>query len=157
MPNSAIAILALLRENLRLRRQLATDALTGAGSRHAYETRAVDSWQSFIVVDVDNFKLINDGYGHAAGDAILASIAGLIRDEADHVYRTGGDEFVIVLNASLDDTTVIASRIKTAIASKPIHGIECSISVGVGATEVEADQAMYYEKFNTPAAWTASD
>jgi diguanylate cyclase (GGDEF)-like protein len=148
MPNSAIAILALLRENLRLRRQLATDALTGAGSRHAYQTRVVDSWQSYIIVDVDKFRAINDTHGHPVGDAILAAIGKLIRDESDHVFRTGGDEFAVVLNASFEAANVIADRIKTAIGSKPILGIACSVSVGVGTTATAADAAMYHQKIN---------
>ena len=146
-----IALIALLQENLHLRRQIATDALTGVGSRHAHQTRAVDNWQSYIIVDVNNFKQINDTHGHPVGDAILAAITGLIRDETDHVFRTGGDEFAVVLNASFEAANVIADRIKNAIASKPIHGIECSISVGVGATATAADAAMYHQKINGPS------
>ena len=140
-------ILALLAENQQLRLQLCTDALTGVGSRHAYQQRVQQAQGlSYIALDVNRFKAINDQHGHAAGDAVLASIAALIRSETDSVYRTGGDEFVVTLDAPLAAAAEVAGRIQQAIAARPIAGIPCTISVGWGATEGEADTAMYRQK-----------
>jgi len=141
-----IALIALLRENQHLRRQLSTDALTNVGSRRAYETRSVVEGQSYIAIDVNDFKTINDTHGHPVGDEVLAAIAALIRDETDQAYRTGGDEFIVVVDGPIESATIIAARIQRAIAAQHIHGISCSISVGVGPSEVEADQAMYHQK-----------
>ena len=137
-------ILALLAENQRLRTLTYTDALTGVGSRHAYRERLQQTQGlSYIAIDVNRFKQINDTHGHAAGDAVLAAIAALIRSETDSIYRTGGDEFVVVLDAPLAAAAEVAGRIQQAIAARPIAGIFCSISVGWGGTEADADAAMY--------------
>ena len=144
-------ILALLAENQQLRTLAYTDALTGVGNRHAYQERLQQAQgRSYIALDVNSFKQINDTHGHAAGDAVLSAIAALIRAETDHVYRTGGDEFVIVLDAPVDAARAIAGRIQQAIAATPIAGIPCTASVGVGATEAEADAEMYRQKWGEP-------
>ena len=138
---------ALQAENRRLRRLAYTDALTQIGNRHAYQQRLNQGLAlSYIVIDLDGFKAINDTHGHAAGDAILAAIAALIRAESDHCYRTGGDEFVVLLDAPMDAARAVAERIRRAIEAQPIQGIICTASVGVGATEAEADRAMYSAK-----------
>lgn len=143
----ALTILNLLRENQSLRHQLATDALTGIGSRRAYQERlSQPGSKSFIVIDVDNFKRINDTYGHEAGDAILKAIARLIRTETDFCYRPGGDEFVAVLECDCVAAQCVADRIQAAISSVSIHGVLCSVSAGVGPTYSSADAAMYSQK-----------
>ena len=142
-----ILILNLLAENQRLQRQLNTCPLTGVGSRHAYQERLNQGLAvSYIVVDVDRFKLINDTHGHAAGDQVLAAIASIIRAETDHAYRTGGDEFVVLLDAPMDAARAVAERIRRAIEAQPIQGIICTASVGVGQCERSADADMYRRK-----------
>lgn len=142
-----LLILNLLQQNLELRHQLYTCALTGIGSRYAYQQRLHQGEGiSYIVVDVDKFKLVNDTYGHQAGDQVLAAIAGIIRSETDHAYRTGGDEFVAVLDAPLSDAAAVAERIEAAVQATPVCGFQCSVSVGVGLCEKSADADMYQRK-----------
>ena len=142
-----LLILNLLAENQRLQRQLNTCPLTGVGSRHAYQQRQHQGEAvSYIVVDVDKFKAINDTHGHQLGDQVLAAIASIIRAETDHCYRTGGDEFVVLLDAPLAHAAAVAERIEAAVQSTPLCGLQCSVSVGVGTCEASADADMYRRK-----------
>jgi diguanylate cyclase (GGDEF)-like protein len=140
-------IFALLTENQKLRTLAYIDPLTEVGNRRAYQERIRQAQKlSYIAIDVNSFKQINDTHGHAVGDAVLAAIANLIRSETDFVYRTGGDEFMVVLDAPMSEAKVIACRIQRAIAARPINGIHCTASVGVGQNAKEADRAMYRKK-----------
>jgi two-component system cell cycle response regulator len=88
------------------------DRLTGVYNRHYLsermpylisEANASSSPLTLIVVDVDHFKRINDNFGHATGDAVLADIAEVLRDQAGKhslVARLGGEEFIVVLSGS---------------------------------------------------------
>lgn len=87
-------------------RQLETDLLTGLGSRTALE-RWLDEGEPFpallAVCDLDNFKAINDRFGHPVGDQVLGDIGHLLRSsirQQDRVFRWGGDEFVICFRTS---------------------------------------------------------
>ena len=117
-----------------------------------------------LFCDLDNFKMINDVYGHAGGDRLLHEVARRFEDQArgsDTVARVGGDEFVIVLQglAEPDDATRIAERIRAAIARPIVAGehqmrVTCSIGVAIAddaTTDVDsllarADAAMYRAK-----------
>lgn len=148
MHTTEALILNLLAENQRLQRQLNTCPLTKVGSRHAYQQRLRQGeGYSYIVIDVDKFKAINDNHGHAAGDQVLAAIASIIRHETDHcAYRTGGDEFIAVLDAPLEAAAAVAERIESAVQATPLCGLQCSVSVGVGSCEGTADADMYRRK-----------
>jgi diguanylate cyclase len=83
---------------------LYTDTLTGFHNRNYFSDRAEqaippDYPQAVVVADLNNLKRVNDSYGHAAGDALLLMFAGLVREQwpEGHVFRMGGDEFLIVL------------------------------------------------------------
>lgn len=105
---------ALERSIGSLRQQATRDALTGLGNRRMLDislpqlmamTRAQKSDLCTLMIDVDNFKKLNDTLGHAAGDQLLRDIAGLIRSttrETDLSCRSGGDEFVIVMSDCTD-------------------------------------------------------
>jgi diguanylate cyclase (GGDEF)-like protein len=118
------------------------------------------------LVDLDQFKLINDSFGHQLGDALLQTIAerlkGCVRD-SDTVGRQGGDEFVLVLRNYADDgeLTSIMQRIQTAIAAPWSAGrrelqVTCSIGIAVYPQDGRsadvllrnADSAMYKAKEN---------
>ena len=111
---SVFLVLAHLLSSLRARLvevsiQARTDPLTGLfNRRHLYEriegelqrARRHDRPLTLISIDVDDFKTINDGYGHAAGDAVLCAISDVLRHstrEIDVAARTGGDEFVVLM------------------------------------------------------------
>lgn len=104
-------------------RRLLQDRLTLAlaRSRRAREIVAV------LLVDLDDFKPVNDTYGHTAGDDVLRVTAGRLREclrSTDTVARFGGDEFIIVLDGLTDeaDVTMIAKKINEAVA-KPIAAV----------------------------------
>jgi diguanylate cyclase (GGDEF)-like protein/PAS domain S-box-containing protein len=149
------------------------DALTGLPNRrllvdrlqHALDRSHRDEAPvGVLFCDLDRFKEINDGFGHAAGDAALQVVARRIEGElrdCDTVARTGGDEFVVVLEdlAEPDDAARVAERIRSALAA-PLRlddrevFVTCSVGVALsagGQDQVEAligraDDAMYRAK-----------
>ncbi|MGF1641803.1 MAG: GGDEF domain-containing protein [Rhodospirillales bacterium] len=102
-------IAALRHRIAQLERLAMTDELTGLLNRRGFENaldrtlalaRRYDEPGLLIYVDLDGFKLVNDTYGHAAGDAVLRRVAGLLTDNlrrTDFVGRLGGDEFAMLL------------------------------------------------------------
>jgi len=155
--------------NLELRALATTDALTGIRNRAAFDERLAEEVErlrrhgrplSLILLDVDHFKLFNDRFGHTAGDEVLRSVGGILRDVGramDVVARYGGEEFALILpDTDHSGAMVIAERCRRGIASadwpcRPITvsvGVTTSDSGPVGHQEFldEADQALYYSK-----------
>lgn len=130
-------------------------------SRQRYPT-------SLLMLDLDNFKQLNDRFGHPTGDAVLRQIAGLIRTsirEVDLAARYGGEEFAVVLPyADITGARTVAGRIQMAIGrhaftddqERPLGMVTASIGIAV-ATETDedaaslirqADQMLYQAKAN---------
>jgi diguanylate cyclase (GGDEF)-like protein len=168
---AAVVILssALMQSDREHRSEAVVDPLTGMLNRNALLTRAAELAQqssitqmpvAVVVGDLDRFKSINDGHGHAAGDAVLRDAAYRMRKQLrayDLAYRIGGEEFVILLpGANAAEAAGIAEQIRTAIASQPTAGLMVTMSFGVSASEpgefayqrvfAEADQALYRSK-----------
>jgi diguanylate cyclase (GGDEF)-like protein/PAS domain S-box-containing protein len=149
------------------------DALTGLPNRALFVSRLElalhrlkrrDGLLAVVFIDLDRFKLINDGLGHAAGDQVLTTVAARLRQilrPEDTVARLGGDEFAVVCEglASRRDAASIAERILTGLAAPMIvEGREVVVSASIGfalATDPEttpgnmlrdADTAMYQAK-----------
>ena len=116
-----------------------------------------------LMIDLDNFKKINDTYGHNTGDDVLVHAAKILRElsrATDSVGRFGGEEFVVLLpNTGLDDARHIAERYRTSIAGAGIesegHTLSVTCSIGVAMVKIgqttedllhDADQAMYTAK-----------
>jgi diguanylate cyclase (GGDEF)-like protein len=159
-------------EVARLSRQAQTDALTGLANRGGLSDRldrelaraSEDGTRvSFVIADVDNFKSINDVYGHPKGDeiirAVAQAIAGAVR-EIDLAARYGGDEFAIVLpGARLADAKRTADRIRRAVAAIAPAGIDdARVTMSFGVAEFPtysgvpalvgaADAALYQAKW----------
>ena len=121
---------ALERQLGTLKTQAARDVMTGLGNRRAFDTMSeqifkacAESHQDLcaLMIDVDNFKPLNDTLGHAAGDELLKSIGEIIRSsirEHDSAYRVGGDEFVILLPRA---NRVIGDRLAGRLTSLVDH------------------------------------
>lgn len=165
-----------------LKRIAYEDPLTGLGNRRVLQERWNDEMAprdqparqnliAILMVDLDNFKPINDYFGHAAGDDVLKMVAIRLRQSVrqnDTVVRMGGDEFAILLThlESQDAAERICQRISDAFA-KPfvIQGEEVDVGATVGASlyphhagDLEtllsaADQALYRMKRNNKHSW----
>lgn len=128
------------------------------------QARWNNSQVSFLFLDLDHFKNINDILGHDAGDRMLKEVAQRLKQcirDSDTVARMGGDEFTVILPklSKTQDSTVIAQRIIESL-SKSFHldGYECSIGVSIGISQFpedgedaeslvrNADMAMYKAK-----------
>jgi diguanylate cyclase (GGDEF)-like protein/PAS domain S-box-containing protein len=158
------------------------DALTGLANRSAFERglrRAGARLErqggrvAAILIDVDHFKAVNDGFGHGAGDALLATMATRLRAtvrDGDLVARLGGDEFAVVASGqSAAEFDLLASRLCAAL-SEPLIGsnfsIRPSVSLGIAvassATQVgeelvaRADRALYAAKSAGRGTWRSN-
>lgn len=150
--------------------QMATkDALTGLGNRAGFEqsmTRQLgwaqrhDEPFALLVIDLDNFKYVNDNFGHGEGDKVLAHVAShlsrMLRDE-DEAFRYGGDEFCCLLDCQTQlQLACAAQRIQSSInSSSYLAGLEVSTSLGgaiyrdgdtVSSIFDRADNALYRVK-----------
>ncbi len=149
-----------------------SDALTGAGNKRSFDYqlhrevaqgRRYSTVLSLIVFDVDHFKMVNDTYGHNAGDAVLKQLVTVVNDscrDTDMTFRMGGEEFALLLSKTdIDGALVIAERVRQAIASTIFcydgQKISVSVSLGVachdsnesrGSLLERADQALYSAK-----------
>ncbi len=149
-----------------------TDALTNTGNRLSLNTAGKHEIQvaarhgmpmSLLLVDIDNFKPVNDTYGHAYGDEVLRLLAAALCQavrRADEVYRYGGEEFVVLL-ANTDQTGALAmaERIRVLVAANPAiraqHPTGITVSIGSATLRENdtldtlcnrADMAMYQAK-----------
>jgi two-component system cell cycle response regulator len=105
-----------------------------------------------MVADVDRFKTVNDTFGHAAGDAVLAEIAARLRDNlrpADMVARFGGEEFLIAMPDTGDASAASAAdRLRRIVSDAGIpvpgrpSGLAATISIGVAVAEPGRDPAL---------------
>jgi diguanylate cyclase (GGDEF)-like protein len=126
-----------------------TDSLTGATNRQVFDMifdqavkiniRRKESL-SAIMLDIDNFKDINDNFGHPAGDFVLKELSEIIISQirvTDTLFRWGGDEFFLLLpDCDLEQAEKIAEKIRLSIKEKSIHyrnkSITLTSSFGVG-------------------------
>ncbi len=113
-----------------------------------------------LLIDLDNFKVINDVYGHDVGDKVLVAVANVLKRsvrESDVVSRWGGEEFLIILRRiELEDALKVAEKIRDAICQlsiPPLEGITASIGVSCYSGEGDvydlvrkADLALYQAK-----------
>jgi diguanylate cyclase (GGDEF)-like protein len=149
------------------------DGLTSLFNRRHFDTLARVEWGRFqrygrplslLVLDVDNFKSINDRFGHDAGDLVLKAIAddcSSMRRETDIVARLGGEEFVLLLPETSESAAeLVAERLRKQIedhsSAFPSDGAQISVSIGIAGATLgmfsfeamlkRADEALYEAK-----------
>ncbi|RTE03611.1 sensor domain-containing diguanylate cyclase [Paenibacillus whitsoniae] len=150
-----------------VKRMVITDNLTGLYARHYLDEQAnamqkKDFCGSLIVVDIDNFKRVNDTYGHQVGDKILIQVSQIIKSsirDSDIAARWGGEELAIYLpQVTKDQAVQIAERIRTRVMqeTQPQVTVSCGVSdwnwdeerISVESLFYRADMALYQAKNN---------
>ncbi len=166
---------AVLRAQLfeQTERLATTDGLTCLANRRTFQARAEQALAqarrygrvcAVLITDIDHFKVVNDTYGHPAGDTVLKGVAQMLREQArdtDVVARYGGEEFAVVMpETDLRGAQVIAERLRETVAARIFHTelgpVRVTLSVGLAAspedgTEMDAlvqlaDQCLYQAK-----------
>ena len=157
------------------RKESTTDPLTGIGNRKLFDMMAPRAVQMFalgrqpvvlLMIDLDKLKLVNDMYGHQAGDAAIANLGGALAKvflrHSDILCRYGGDEFTAILhNTDWKMAQTLAHRLQEQIAAMPAPhpAMEFAIGASVGVAQLEpheeleawiarADKALYLAKQN---------
>jgi diguanylate cyclase (GGDEF)-like protein/PAS domain S-box-containing protein len=149
---------ALKESELRYRTLSITDGLTTLyNSRHFYEQlgheiERANRYQrplSLLLLDADNFKQINDTYGHVEGDRVLQSLAQVIKSclrSADSAYRYGGEEFTAILpEANIQAAELLAERLREAFATTPLKlssGATIHSTVSIGVTQYVSQESI---------------
>lgn len=143
-----------LLENIQLRRKVILDPLTGLYNRRFLETsihqhlEKKDHELSVLMVDIDNFKTINDTYGHPFGDDVIKNVSFAIKEElgeGDIAVRYGGEEFCVVLaKASKKQAAQTAERIRKRIAEHKFSYVNqiAHFTVSVGVASSKEDQLL---------------
>jgi diguanylate cyclase (GGDEF)-like protein len=172
-----VAVLAYLmfrlaRDKRRMRDMAMTDELTRLPNRRhllavaeeqLQQARASKGDLALIAIDIDHFKRVNDGWGHAAGDVVLQRVAHTARSAlrpGDQIGRTGGEEFLVLLPATNEsDGVAVAERLRGAVEGLDLSDVapalHVTISLGVAGRDAEetlarlaaaADAALYEAK-----------
>jgi diguanylate cyclase (GGDEF)-like protein len=161
-----------------LEKAATTDSLTGLANRSTFFDRLESTTSTVVAVlylDLDNFKPINDRFGHAVGDAVLAEVATRLRNAmrpGDLVARLGGDELAVLCTSisTVKEATSIADRLLSTLVEPVTCGDEkvvISASIGIalhrgpalqGDALVEcADRALYRAKRAGKGRWVLAD
>ncbi len=133
-----------------------TDELTGLLNRRAFISRAQlllkqahrhDQTCSFLLLDIDHFKQINDLHGHACGDAVLRQLGQLLQRncrEHDVLARIGGEEFAIIcMDSPTDSAAAFAEKLLRLVSAEPIEGIAVTVSIGVATAGQLSFEQLY--------------
>ncbi|ODV43457.1 diguanylate cyclase [Cupriavidus sp. UYMMa02A] len=174
LPCLSVGMVMLAHDRIaeRMERLATIDDLTGMLGRRAFIaraealfdlTRAAKSKLSIAILDIDHFKDINDGYGHAAGDRALAHVASVISRETrptDVIGRIGGEEFALLLPLTgKEEAARLTDRLRAVVAASvsraPAADLVCTVSAGVdefdasdtlASVMARADAALYAAK-----------
>jgi diguanylate cyclase (GGDEF)-like protein len=166
-------ILRTLGDFRRVASQAATDSLTGLANRWTFDEELALEWRraervgdplALILLDIDNFKYVNDTHGHQAGDEVLRRVGQVLAASVRHVdlaARYGGEEFgVIVPETDLDGAVELAERLRVALEAEQVEltdGTRLSVTASFGAAVkgdlpggedlvAAADEALYAAK-----------
>lgn len=163
----------LVESNRLFEEMASTDYLTDVANRRSFEvllthemsaSRRNASHLACGVFDLDLFKVVNDTFGHDAGDAVLIAVVYRIKEvlrQCDVIGRLGGEEFGIILpNIDINEVSVVFDRFRCSVAEKPIvhEGVEIPVTISIGVAVFDgndetkeallkrADEALYEAK-----------
>lgn len=155
------------KERIMLHHRLKLDEVTGIYNRKALHDTMRDLEEDskgkyiFAIIDIDNFKTINDSFGHQIGDKCLVEFAGLLKEHSEKAvpFRYGGDEFCLLFhNSNIEEAVKICEQIKSKLNSINLSiNSDLKVTASFGLTEYEdemnaaklfvcADQALYKAK-----------
>lgn len=170
LEDGSVGILGVVRDitaqknrEKQLNEKAYVDILTGIFNRNYFEEKISGNMEfqgvSAIVIDIDDFKEVNDTRGHETGDQVLKSVADIIKiniRKEDYAVRMGGDEFLVLTHSDSLGLEKIADRILNSARNIKIGNISVSLSIGVGINRSgekelsriikDADEALYYSK-----------
>lgn len=150
------------KEKLQAQQLARIDMLTKLNNRRAFNEICSPIWHNairhkhklcIILLDIDEFKLINDNHGHAAGDLVLKEVANVLHDairEGDVLARWGGEEFAIMLPlTSLEDAVNMAERIRETVSSMPVtYGIsKIKTTISSGVAQIDSNTKSIEDLF----------
>ena len=140
------------------------DPLTGLYNRHYTMEKLKEAYngdkpRSIAMIDIDNFKLINDGYGHSAGDEVLKKIASVMTEVCGNgtIGRWGGEEFLILFEGTPGIIEKLRSTVEDTVFEFDGRKIDVTVTAGVASMDkeisldkwiIEADEKLYYGKNN---------
>ncbi len=149
-------VMALRESDVEHRGAAVVDGLTGLLNRGALHRRVAEleaqsakrpAPAAVAVIDIDFFKLVNDRYGHAAGDEILREVGALLRAELrayDQAYRLGGEEFAVLLpGATLAEAVSRAEQLRAAVES---HETTVPVTASIGVAATAPGEAFNWER-----------
>lgn len=164
-----IADVSLLSADLKKKVQL--DSFTKLYNRNCFDNTLDSYFQknqfekitfSILILDIDNFKRINDTYGHKIGDEVILELVRVINEnkrETDKAFRYGGDEFAIILETDKKNAFLVAEKIRTSFHNISIENIKNELfSISIGLCEynkefssvaqyfIKVDNALYRAK-----------
>jgi diguanylate cyclase (GGDEF)-like protein len=166
-------VMRLLGDFRRVASQATTDSLTGLANRRTLDEEIVLEWRrarrvgdslAFVLLDLDNFKQVNDTHGHQAGDAVLRAVGQVLLGgvrQVDLAGRYGGEEFALILpETDLTGALKLAERLRIALETTPVElpdgtSLQVTASFGVGLKDelssadelvAVADEALYAAK-----------
>lgn len=150
--------------NAKIRKLAVTDELTRLYNRRYFLRRFEDEFGrakryghplACIMADVDFFKRVNDGHGHPAGDHVLKTIAGLMKEQernSDVLARYGGEEFIVMLpETGLEGATLVAERLRSTVEAASItldDGSKLHMTISAGVCSYSGDELAGVEDFN---------
>lgn len=163
-------LINLSKRELFFKKASKTDPLTGINNRRSIDAYIESLNESYgekfcvLMLDIDNFKYLNDTFGHPFGDKVIKRIAYLVKENVrdnDFVGRYGGEEFIVFINADLADSARIAEDIRIVIQDSNIkldsHEVHVTVSIGLAErndtqsvleTIAAADNALYTAKMS---------
>ena len=161
--SAKVAYDELKEQSEQLKQDVLRDTLTGSANRRAFDfelKRKMLEWNrqqthfALLIIDIDHFKLINDTFGHQAGDEAIRSIARIIGQkirEIDLLCRIGGEEFAVIMPVSNKlESTLAAERIRDAVAQSPLtlqgQQVGLRISIGITNTLKGDDPSLMYRR-----------